>query len=287
MIEVMAAGLHTSIQDLGRYGYRNLGVPVSGTMDQAAAFRANKLVGNPSDCAVIEFTASGPILSFEIDAVVAISGALFTPKVEGVSQKLNIPFRVKSGQVLSFDTPSAGIRGYLAVQGGIQTQEYLGSRSSYEGITPFGRLKKGMRLPIRALFDASVVSISSEVIRSNFDSMEVEVTKGPEYEALSESVRSMLVSGDYKVGVQSNRMAYVLEHAIEISAKEIITGPVQPGTVQLTPSGQLMVLMRDAQTTGGYARIFQLSERAINKLSQKRSGMAVRFQLVDFQNNDK
>ena len=281
MIKIIASGVYTTIQDFGRFGSRKLGVPVSGAMDQEAMVTANKLVGNPNDCAVIEFTASGPILSFELNTVVAISGALFTPKLDGVSQALNSPFRVKANQVLSFGAPNEGIRGYLAVQGGVQTLEYMGSRSCYDGITPLGRLKKGASIPIIALTQAEVDPIPSEVMAPKFDSLEIEVMKGPEYDALPEPVRSLLVTGDCKVGISSNRMAYTLEHTMDISAKEIITGPVQPGTVQLTPSGELIVLMRDAQTTGGYARVFQLSEKAINKLSQKRPGMAVQFKIID------
>ena len=106
------------------------------------------------------------------------------------------------------------------------------------------------------------------------------VFKGPEFGSLSKRMQEALFKGEITVSSISNRMAYVLDHSYSFKAKEILTAAVQPGTVQLTPSGKLIVLMRDAQTTGGYARILQLTENSMNTLAQRRPGESVCFQLM-------
>jgi allophanate hydrolase subunit 2 len=106
------------------------------------------------------------------------------------------------------------------------------------------------------------------------------VFKGPEFEMLPLEMQKELFKSPFKINPQSNRMACLLDSQTIFSAQEIITSAVQPGTVQLTPSGKIIVLMRDAQTTGGYARIFQLTEMAINILAQKPAGSKVMFKLA-------
>ncbi|MBL4663570.1 MAG: biotin-dependent carboxyltransferase family protein [Flavobacteriaceae bacterium] len=282
MIKVMASGLYTSLQDLGRFGYRHLGVPLSGAMDMQAALEANNLVGNTPELTVMECTASGPVLKFETKAVVAICGALFALKLDGVEIELNKAIEIPVGGVLSFGTPSKGIRAYMAIQGGFNSEKVLGSNSFYQGITNQFRLRKG---DVINFYSNTEMCLFDNTYKYNgindFDSEEIEVMKGPEFNDLSEEFQSILNNTKFVIASNSNRMAYTLDHSLHISAKEIITAPVQPGTVQLTPSGKLILLMRDAQTTGGYARTFQLTKSAINKLAQKRAGMVIRFKIVD------
>lgn len=131
MIKVLKPGLATSVQDLGREGYYHLGIPPSGALDQYALSAANQLVGNPAGAAALECTLLGPELEFQQDALVAVSGAHMTPRVDGVEMHHDTAFAVKAGQVLRFDFPKAGARAYVAVAGGIDVPIVLGSRSTY------------------------------------------------------------------------------------------------------------------------------------------------------------
>ncbi|MDX1462577.1 MAG: biotin-dependent carboxyltransferase family protein [Marinirhabdus sp.] len=280
MIEVIHAGLYTSIQDVGRYGYRNLGVPLSGVMDRQSAEYANEILGNDKNKALIEFTLQGPTLKFTLSTEICCTGATFQLLLNKSAVPMNKAITVKPGDVLSIATTKEGMRGYLAVRGGIQTKQIMGSRSFYQGITTDHILKKGMKIPLHSHVENRAAATYATPPKP-FTTNAVEVYVGPEFHRLTTNVQQALLAKSFKISPQSNRMAYVLESTASLAAAEIVTGPVQTGTVQLTPSGTLVVLMRDAQTTGGYSRVLQLTERAISQLSQKRGGEMVRFELLE------
>ncbi len=281
MIEVISAGMFTTIQDSGRYGYRKWGVPVSGAMDQRSAQLANQLVNNTNDKAVMEITIIAPILKFNIDTVVAITGAGFSPSINGQRISMNKAVKIPKDSVLKFSSPSYGVRAYLSVLGGFSVPKILGSYSFYPYITENPSIKKGDiisinngSVPKRNLSHASV-----KISKVHFTNPIITVYKGPEFHLLSKEIKEKLLSQSFGISNNSNRMGYRLNISENIAALEILTSAVQPGTVQLTPSGQLIILMRDCQTTGGYARILQLTDEAINLLAQKRAGESVRFML--------
>lgn len=281
MIEVKNPGLYCSLQDFGRFGYRRFGVPLSGVMDRLAAGLANKLVGNEIEATVLEFTNPGPTLLFMKSALISITGAGFVATLNGDVISKNTILEVAPNSVLKMGKTNKGVWGYLAINGGFITEKILGSCSFYSGITPYFRLNKGAYLKA-APFISLTSEKSHEIIplTEHTSEMNIEVYKGPEYYILDETMKDSLLKCEFTISHNSNRMAYLLEHSVQLSAKEIITAPVQPGTLQLTPSGKMVVLMRDSQTTGGYARIFQLTEAAINTLSQKRAGEKVQFRLL-------
>jgi allophanate hydrolase subunit 2 len=170
----------------------------------------------------------------------------------------------------------------MAIKGGITSEIRLGSSSFYLSVTKEGQLKKNDTLLFDQSDKKSTDTNKSEIkTEFGFDSNELEVFKGPEFELLPKSIQNKLENTSFTINTQSNRMAYWLEHSEDISAKDIITAPVQPGTVQMTPVGKVIVLMRDAQTTGGYARIFQLTKNSIDLLAQKRAGETVSFKIMD------
>ena len=153
-VKVQKPGLATTVQDLGRPGYYDVGIPLSGAMDRFALRCANLLVGNDEGAAALECVFMGPELLFEADAVVAVTGAELPPKLDGVAQPTWTAFAVKSGQVLSFDYLRQGARAYLAVAGGIDVPVALGSRSTYVlgalGGLDGRALKAGDTLPLGA-----------------------------------------------------------------------------------------------------------------------------------------
>lgn len=282
MVEVLKTGIYDTIQDLGRTGVQQFGVPFSGVMDQYSANLANKILGNASYLAVIESTFTGPTLKFQCPTVLCITGANAHPKLNDKTIKMNMAIAVKAGDVLSFGRIDYGCRIYIAVTGGFQTEFIMHSRSMYPSITKQHRLKKGDLLPISECSRSSVGTHSGvKPVKEHFDSPYIEVYKGPEFEDLNNELKSSLMNTTFTVANTSNRMAYQIGERLPNNLKSMISSLVLPGTVQLTPSGQLIILMRDCQTTGGYPRVLQLSEIAINRVAQKNFGSQIQFRLIN------
>jgi biotin-dependent carboxylase-like uncharacterized protein len=279
MFKVLSPGFQTSFQDLGRFGHRSLGVPLSGVMDQKLAAFANQLVGNPPEETIIEFALVGPSLEILEDLELAVAGIGFSIQLNGKPAPLNQKLQLQSGDLLKIGATPISVRGYLAISGGFKVPKVLGSSSFYLMISPQLNIEKGSKIEMnknpKSRIDSPVTSFDFK----SYETTEIEVFKGPEFDLLSLETRKKLLKSEFSINPQSNRMACLLESQIDFSAEEIITSPVQPGTVQLTPSGKIIVLMRDAQTTGGYARIFQLTEMAVNILAQKPAGTSVSFLL--------
>ena len=278
-IDVLTPGLLTSIQDKGRFGFKRFGVPVSGTMDHQSAAMANHLLNNDASAAVMEITLTGPQLVFNSDTLIVITGADLSPAVNGGACFMNRPVQLSAGDLLSFGGARKGVRAYLSVKGGFQTEKVMNSFSYYSGITSNALIKKGDRLSIHSSRSSGQLKSVVKEDPTLFDSLELPCTAGPEFEILKQEDQKSLFDLEFSVGGDNNRMGYRLNEN-NLSYPEsysMLTSSVLPGTVQLTPSGQLIVLMRDCQTTGGYPRILQLSETAINRLSQKRTQDRVQF----------
>jgi biotin-dependent carboxylase-like uncharacterized protein len=277
MVDVKSAGLLTTIQDLGRFGYRKFGVPLSGAMDLFSANAANALLNNDAQCAVLEATIIGPALTFKQATFVVVTGATCDLTINQKRASLNRVIKINSGDTLSVGKITKGVRTYIAVAGGWQSPIILNSRSNYAGITQNKMIRSGDKLDILTVIENIINRTSVKFNISQIDSKKIHVSKGPEYNLLDRNSRQNLISKTFKVSPQSNRMAYKMEHGFKLNADEIVTSSVQPGTVQMTPAGELIVLMRDCQTTGGYARVLQLTESSINQLSQKPAGSRLGF----------
>lgn len=280
MIKVLNPGFYSTIQDLGRYGYQEYGVPYSGVMDRTAATLVNTLLGNDDHEAVIEMTMTGVKLQFDTVTCIAISGAHMAPKLNEIPVEINKIISIKPNDVLVFGTLTKGFRCYLGVLGGFKTQTVMRSRSMYKSITSDFMLRKHDELPLKE----STVTIQKQYASikydsSYIDSKTIDVFKGPEFEYLSESQQKTLFDHVFSISNENNRMAYQLEDLLENNLKPIITSAVIPGTVQLTPAGKLIVLMRDCQTTGGYPRVLLLKASALDVLSQKFTGDAITFKM--------
>ncbi|NRD19925.1 biotin-dependent carboxyltransferase family protein [Winogradskyella eckloniae] len=283
MIKVLKSGFFTTIQDQGRFGYGSFGVPVSGAMDTCASTFANHILGNSMDAAVIEMTMIGAQFQFLSATLIAITGGHMNPKINNKTVPMNEVILVNKNDVLSLGNSVEGFRTYVAVKGGIITKMVLGSRSMLKEVTPSHRINKSDHLPI--LEQEGIKRIKNAKVKFNssyLNTNNIEVAKGPEFDRLSEKQKTLLLNESFKVSKYNNRMAYQLLPVVTNTLDAILTAPVLPGTVQLTPSGQLIVLMRDCQTTGGYPRVLQLTEKAINILSQKSTGNNINFTLVDY-----
>lgn len=281
MIKVLDPGLYTSIQDLGRIEYKAYGVPESGAMDRQSAQLGNRLLSNSEQSAVLEMTMTGPKLQFNCNTYVCLTGACISPHLNDLPVAMDRVFEVKNGDILSFSKLLYGFRGYLSVLGGIQSESVLKSRSMYKGITSQFKLERGYEIQIAdALQGYANKHAGLKIKDSLFTRQKLQVFPGPEFEMLSEAQKNQLLQGEFTISKNNNRMAYQLNELLPNSLDDIITSMVLPGTVQLTPKGNLIILMRDCQTTGGYPRVLQLSEDAINVLAQKFVGQSIQFNLT-------
>lgn len=280
MFKVLSTGFQTTFQDMGRFGYRDKGIPVSGVMDRQMAQFANALLGNGIEATLIEFTVMGPTFEVMETVEVVIAGIGFLPNVLGEAIPLNEVVVLEKGSVLKIGATTEGMRGYLAVKGGFLVPKILGSSSFYKMVTPQIIMDKNLIIKVELSCQNQTISSLKFIDENQYNQSELTVFKGPEFEGLTEVEKEQLMKTPFTIGQESNRMATKLKSDLQWGVNEIITAPVQPGTVQLTPSGKLIVLMRDAHTTGGYARILQLSENAINILSQKRIDEIVKFTFI-------
>ncbi|WP_424493775.1 biotin-dependent carboxyltransferase family protein [Salinimicrobium sp. GXAS 041] len=279
-IEVLRPGLYSTIQDMGRNGFQKFGVPESGVMDQYAAKMANLLLHNPANAAVLEITLIGPKLLFQGTSKMAFSGADLSPMINGKPISNNEVYEIKAGDELSFGKRNSGCRCYLAILGGFQTEEIMDSRSWYEEITSWVRLERGVKLFFNASEEEKVNKRASVKVETEYlTAAEVEAFPGPEYFLLQDKEKELLRNFRFSIGENYNRMAIQLKEELPNDLSPILTEPVLPGTVQLTPSGRLIILMRDCQTTGGYPRVLQVSEKGLNILAQKLKGDALKFSL--------
>ena len=280
MIKVLHAGLLTSVQDKGRIGFRKYGVPLSGAMDAISASFANALLNNKRSDAVIEITMVGPKLLFTANTLISLAGADISPKLDGIEIFNFKAYKVSIGTILSFGKLKKGARVYLAVKGGVKTEKVLNSRSNYVGITSTPFLTKNEDLKYNE-FDSEITTIGKmNQKHSFFETAILEVSKGPEFESFSSVQMDKLLSVNITIS-NNNRMGYRFNELVLPHYNSIITSPVLPGTVQLIPSGQVIILMKDAQTTGGYPRVFQLTEKSIAILAQKKLGDSIHFKLID------
>lgn len=283
MIKVLKAGFFSTIQDQGRFGQRVFGVPISGVMDSYSSEFANALLGNEKDAAVLEMTMTGAKLQFTKSTSIAITGADMQPKLNDKAVKMFKSVRVNPDDILSFGNLVGGFRTYLSVKGGFLTTIVLGSRSMAKGITDSVIIQKGDELEVMDFPNQIKIKHAKLKFNSSYEGNDtLEVIKGPEYHKLTKAQQESLFNQDFKVSKYNNRMAYQLLPLFQNNLESILTAPVLPGTVQLTPSGQLIVLMRDCQTTGGYPRVLQLTEKAISKLSQNKAGDYLKMKLSDF-----
>ena len=288
-IKVVKGGLLTTVQDLGRKGYRKDGIIVSGAMDTLALEIGNLLLGNHAAEAGLECTLLGPNLLFETDQLVAITGGNLSPMVDGKPVKMWRPVFIPKGAMLCFGSAIAGCRSYLTVFGGFDLPMVLGSYSTYlkAGFGGYeGRmLKKDDELPFKNIYKpkGTVFNWSAGLqLYPEFSDNEIRVMKGPEYELFTGESIAGLFTDNYLITKEADRMGYRLEGPALLltEPKEMLSSAVTFGTMQVTSNGAAILLMADHQTTGGYPRVLQVITADLTKLAQMSSGQQIRFKLV-------
>jgi antagonist of KipI len=282
VIEVVEAGRWTTIQDRGRPGLERFGIPSGGAADAFAAAVANRIVGNHPEAALLECTATGPRLRFDADAVIAVTGGYSA----GVANWQAVT--ISRGSSLAVGTIAPGLRTYIAVRGGIDVPVVLGSRSFCQRGTfggGFGRpLAKGDGLTIGRLAELEALAgpwPESHRLPAR-GPWEVRVIGGPQQDAFSPDALHRLGATACRVTPEIDRMGLRLETpGLRVQAKEILTVPMTAGAIQVTPSGGLIILHVDHQSTGGYPVIATVISADLPLLAQARPGDTVRFRSVE------
>ena len=277
--KIIEPGFYTSIQDGGRYGYRNLGLPVSGPMDRNSFDVANKLVDNFNNEAVLESTLKGPTLLFSGPCFIAVSGAITPIFKNGKLIKLNQTFFCDIGDVLKIGVVEKGFRNYISFSGGIQKSKIFGSICQYFPITKNPTIKKGQIIMLKKLIrKRKLKTNSSKNLSFNKNLI---AYRGPYWNNLNSELKLKILQTEFTIG-SNDRMAYrlsggCLENKISSPSTSVI-----PGTVQLTPKGELIIVMRDGQVSGGYPRILQLTENSQSILSQFKTGEVIKFTISEY-----
>lgn len=290
LAKVLNPGLFTTVQDIGRFGYESLGTPTSGAMDEFSFKIANILVGNDVNEPVLEATFLGPSLEFLEDAFISVTGAEMTPIINDTSKRpVWSSFHVKKGDVLTFSPATEGCRGYIAVAGGIKVERVMGSASTYVrgklgGIS--GRpLKKGDIIESNNvnIEDRMPCKVKSDYIPTFEDQITVRVILGPQDDYFSEDSIKKFLSSTYTLTNESDRMGFRLDgpEIRPIDNKyDIITDGLIPGAVQIPGNGKPIIMMKDAQTTGGYVKIANVISVDLPKLAQMKPNDRLRFEEI-------
>jgi biotin-dependent carboxylase-like uncharacterized protein len=295
MIEVLSKGALNTVQDLGRYGYRKIGVSVAGAMDNLALAAGNLLLGNHPNCAGIEVTIFPFRVRFHASTRIAVTGADCAADLDGEPLLPWWAAVAKRGQVLSLSTPARGCRAYLVLRGGVDVPVVLNSRSTdlkakfggHEGRS----LKKGDRLallandrdfgpdPLKAGCGVEPPHVAFPLSDSREGTVAVRVIPAAEYEKFPEEGRAQFWDDPWRITPESNRQGYRLAgFPLPMSGhSEMLSYGLVPGTIQVPPSGQPIIQMSDANTSGGYPKIGTVIEADMWRLAQARLTDNLRF----------
>jgi biotin-dependent carboxylase-like uncharacterized protein len=279
-VTIIKSGPGTSVQDLGRKGMAEFGIPTSGAMDQRSLIWINHLLGNQSNVAAIEISQPGFIAQFDSPTQIALAGATAVVKVNQKEIPNPSQISIRAKDILEIGRFTCGARIYLGIKHGFQTEEVLGSRSFSKGVTHRSLLSTGEQVAYLENLDP-LPRRNAKVRWSTawYQTSEINAFPGPDFDLLQPDVREKLLKKPFAVSMLANRMGIQLSELLENTVPELPTNPVFPGTIQLTSGGKLLILLQDAQVTGGYPRILHLDEESRWIMAQKRTGDTLHFKL--------
>jgi biotin-dependent carboxylase-like uncharacterized protein len=282
MIRVRAPGPLTTVQDLGRPGLAHLGVPTAGAADRRALGLANRLVGNRQGAAALEVTLAGPELEWEAGGWVALTGGRVDASLDGRPVPMDVAVRVEAGQVLAVGTVTSGLRAYVAVRGGIDVPEVLGSRST-DTLARIGPppLEEGASLPIGDLTQgdpflqvAPTPALDPEPVLA--------AVLGPRDDLFTAGALRTLVGAAWTVSSDSDRTGIRLDGPVlERRGKvELASEGMVEGSLQVPPDGHPILFLANHPTSGGYPVIAVVAGRDLPLAAQARPGTRLRFRFV-------
>ncbi len=270
-LEIIKAGLMTSIQDLGRKGFAFYAIPNAGAMDKRAAKIALLLLNKKEDSPLIECTSTAPHIIFHAPTQIAITGADFKWTINNKEINRNTQIEIKEGDILKGLYAKDGLRGYIAINETLEIEKVYNSYSTYTNAKIGGF--KG-----RILKKGDIIEWTPKEKIVSINPM-IPIQKGPEFSLLSETSKQTLTSNIYTISTDSNRMGIRLLGAkLESNSSQLeYSLPVLPGFIQLPPSGLPIIVLQDGQTTGGYPRIAYIPTPYLSKLNQIPLGGKLEF----------
>ena len=288
-----SSSLLTTVQDLGRNGFRSHGINPNGAMDKHAVRLINILLGNDENEAVLEIHFPAPKIEFEENAVIALGGANFGAKINDQEIENWRPYFIEKNQLLSFPNKISGNRIYLSVQGGFKIENWLGSKSTNlkAQIGGFGGRK--LQKDDRILFNQRTndkeqkanIKISNTLIPLYSSFPTVRIIEGSEWKKLNETSQTNFLSKKFTIAHNSDRMGFRLTgDKLSLTENiELVSSAVNYGTIQLLPNGQLIILMADHQTTGGYPRIGHIILEDLSLVAQLGENDSLYFKLISIE----
>ena len=287
---VESPGLQTTVQDLGREGFGALGISPSGAADPVALRVGNLLLDNPPGTPALELTLTGGTFAFPEGAVICLAGADFAAQADGRPLPPWKPWAILPGQKLSLGPTRDFARCYLCVAGGIAVEPFLGSASTHllsglggwqgralrqTDILPIGTVTKRIRQR----------KLAAGVLEQLRPRKTLRVTRGPQFDGFNEEAQRALLDAEFIVSEDSNRMGLRLEgpRLTACQQKEMISEGAPLGAIQVTPSGQSIILFVEQQTTGGYPKIANVIGADLHSVGQLRSRDAIRFAEISLQ----
>lgn len=302
MIKVLKPGLDTTVQDNGRIGYYQLGMPPSGAMDQFSYTVANWLVGNTDGAASLEITYMGPELEFQQNTTIAITGADMPPKINQTSVPMWQTIHVKEGDVLTFDFVKGGARTYLAVSGGIDVPKIMGSKSTYTliGIGGFeGRkIAAGDTLNIGKDIQKEIKGtreVPMELIPQFSKSHEIRAVLGLCSYRLTDYSKKHFFEVDWTVTPEANRVGYRFKgEKVDFVPREqpfgagsdpsnVVDLGYPVGSIQIPGGVEPIALLNDAVTAGGYVTVATIISPDLNRIAQTKTNEKVKFESITYE----
>jgi antagonist of KipI len=284
-LRVIHAGLLTTVQDLGRWGFEARGVPVAGALDLRSHRLANLIVGNDPARATLEATLVGPRLEFEDDRLVSVAGAEFELELDGHRVAMGEPLRVGPGSSLMFGARRRGARAYVAVSGGIDVEPVLGSRSTHVASAMGGlsgrALRPGDRVPLGVASSVRERRERWPTIDVPSGHAHVRILAGPQDDHFTSDALETLQRRPYRIGVDSDRIGFRLEGEglAHLGSAEILSDATISGALQVPGSGLPILLMADRQTTGGYPKLATVISADMGLVGQLAPGDMISFRL--------
>ena len=287
VFKVKHPGAFTTVQDKGRWGYQNIGVPLSGALDQYSLAAANYLLGNPQGAAALEMTILGPKLEALTGSTIAVCGADLAFMINNKPAPQNQALPVSAGDQISFGGPRGGARAILAVRGGFGAPRFMGSRSVYALGRAGGPLRPGMRLSaLPPEGGACRVPLAGNLAPQGVRDLTLRVILGPNEEHFSSRGIETFFGSEYTITQEADRRGIRLEGPrLDFNPdlpNSILSEPQTPGVVQV-PNGGLPIILLKEQSMGGYAKIACVISADIDRLARVMPGGKLRFERVSLQ----
>ena len=301
-LKIVKAGMLDSIQDMGRFGYQQVGINPTGAMDKYATAIANILVGNVYNEAVIEMHFPAATIFFDQPTIIALSGADFNASINGNPISINHAVIVKKNTTLQFHSPKNKSHCYLAIKGGMKLSKWLNSYSTNlkaeaGGFSGRKLLKDDIielneKSGVNKIDESDLIAIGFKILpwqaSEDFGMVNTDqlmAMPGAEWDWLDKKSQEKFMKNPFFISHNSDRMGYRLasEPLHVISKTELVSSAVSFGSIQLLPDGQLIILMADNQTTGGYPRLGNIISAHLPLLAQMKAGDKIQFKFTDHQ----